>query len=185
MVIVLLFLAGSLSAQDAGEMDRLLETGVVSGPQAARFVLASAGLLDSGLSGRQAEDAAWQAALEQGWVSSKSGQLFRLKDAAWLVAAAFGIKGGAMYSLFPGPRYAYRELLHLKIIQGRADGNFAVSGERLLQIIGRALQHTGEDGRLEAELLTTAGEQDAPPAGQGLSSGPEGLMPYEEEFTLE
>jgi hypothetical protein len=83
--------------------------------------------------------------------------------------AAFGIKGGIMYSLFPGPRYAYRELLHLKLIQGRADENFTLSGERLLQILGRVLQYTGEDRRLEAELL----------------AAPEGTVPYEEGFIFE
>jgi hypothetical protein len=108
---------------------------------------------------------------------------------------AFGLKGGLMYSLFPGPRYAYRELLYLKIIQGRADGGSAVSGERLLHIIAQALRYSGEDGRLDAALLSApravdAGEGTAEgkpevPAGEGLSAGPEGLLPYEGEFNLE
>jgi hypothetical protein len=177
------FLGAPLAAQDAGELDALLETPQVSGPQAARFVLASAGLLDPRLSGREAEAAAWNAALERGWVSDRGGPL-RLKDAAYLVMAAFGIKGGLMYSLFPGPRYAYRELLHLRLIQGRADENFTLSGERLLQILGRTLQYTGEDRRLEAELLAAAGGREAP-AGEGLSTGSEGSLPYEEGFILE
>jgi hypothetical protein len=85
-----------------------------------------------------------------------------------------------MYSLFPGPRYAYRELLYLKIIQGRADGNFTVSGDRLLQILGRALQYAeGRPGAAPApEALTV-------PGGQGVSSGPEDVLPYQGEFEIE
>jgi hypothetical protein len=74
-----------------------------------------------------------------------------LGEAAFLVTGAFGIKGGLMYTLFPGPRYAYRELLYRKIIQGRADEGFTVSGERLLRIIGQALALTGREGEFDAE----------------------------------
>jgi hypothetical protein len=157
-------------------MDALLETPAVSGAQAARFTLGAAGRLPAGLSGAAAEQAAWAAAMERGWVSGQAGRALRLKEAALLVTGAFSIKGGLMYSVFPGPRYAYRELLYLKIIQGRADGNFTVSGERLLQILGRALQYTGD--RPAAEALTV-------PAGQGVSSGPEDILPYEGEFEIE
>jgi hypothetical protein len=183
-----------LFGQDAGDMDALLETPAVSASQAARFVLGAAGLLPPGLSGAAAEQAAWDAAREQGWLTGEPGRPLRLREAAFLVTGAFGFKGGLMYTLFPGPRYAYRELLHLKIIQGRADGSSAVPGERLLQIIGRALRHSGEDARLDA-ALAAAGEAPAEtpapeerlevPAGEGLSSGPEGLLPYREDFEIE
>jgi hypothetical protein len=54
---------------------------------------------------------------------------------------AFDMRGGLFYALFPGPRYAYRELVRLRFIQGRMDPALAVSGERLLRILGRALEH--------------------------------------------
>jgi hypothetical protein len=167
-----LLCAGSavpLAAQDAGEMDRLLETPAVSGAQAARFVLGAAGLLP-GLSGPAAEAAAWRAARERGWAAGEADRVLRLKEAAFLAAGAFGLKGGLLYTLFPGPRYAYRELLHLRLIQGRSDGNAPVSGERLLQIIGQVLHHTGEDARLDAALgaAVDGGEEGA----AGVEDGP-------------
>jgi hypothetical protein len=55
-----------------------------------------------------------------------------------------------MYSLFPCPRYAYREMIYRKLIQGRADEGFAVSGDRLLHIIGRVLKYTGRDSGAES-----------------------------------
>jgi hypothetical protein len=187
LALCAVFLGPPLCGQDAGELDILLETSQVSGSRAARFVLASAGLLEPGLSGQAAEEAAWNAALERGWVRGSSSSALRLKEAAYLVMAAFGLKGGLMYSLFPGPRYAYRELLRLRLIQGRADENFTLSGERLLHILGRVMQYAGEDRRLEAELPAAPGAQGTRevPAGQGLSSGPERALPYEEGFILE
>jgi hypothetical protein len=160
-------------------MDALLETSAVSGAQAARFVLGAAGLLPEGLSGPAAEAAAWEAARERGWASGSGSAALSLKGTSFLVMAAFGLKGGLMYSLFPGPRYAYRELLYLRIIQGRADGGSAVSGDRLLHIIAQALRYSGEDGRLDAALLSAAREL---PAGEGFSTGPEGLLPYQGEI---
>jgi outer membrane protein OmpA-like peptidoglycan-associated protein len=49
-----------------------------------------------------------------------------------------------LYSFFPGPRYAYRELSYRKIITGRAYSTMLVSGERLLRILGRALDYAGD-----------------------------------------
>jgi hypothetical protein len=174
MKLVTLFVCIScalrLAAQDAGDMDALIETPAVSGAQAARFVLGAAGLLPAGLSGAEAETAAWEEARARGWAGGGGSAALSLKDAAFLVMGAFGFKGGLMYSLFPGPRYAYRELLQLRIIQGRADENFTVSGERLLHIIAQALRYSGEDGRMDAALLLAS---------------PKGLLPYREEFEVE
>jgi hypothetical protein len=61
--------------------------------------------------------------------------------------SAFGIKGGIMYSSLKNPRYAYRELVHQGIIQGRADPEMVVSGDLLLFMIGRALDLTEEDNQ--------------------------------------
>jgi hypothetical protein len=58
---------------------------------------------------------------------------------------AFSMKGGLFYALFPGPRYAYRELVHQRLIQERSDPALAVSGERLLRILGRVLDHQHPD----------------------------------------
>jgi hypothetical protein len=49
-----------------------------------------------------------------------------------------------MYSLFPGPRYAYRELVYRKILEGRVDPAQTLTGERLLYFLGRALELWGE-----------------------------------------
>jgi hypothetical protein len=50
-----------------------------------------------------------------------------------------------MYSLFPSRRYACRELVYLRLIQGRTDPDGYVDGESFLHILGRVLRHTGAD----------------------------------------
>jgi hypothetical protein len=78
---------------------------------------------------------------------------------------AFNIKGGFMYSLFPGPRYAYRELAYRKIITGRSYSTTRVSGERLLRILNRALAYAGDPSALQAVSPAEAGPEPAALAG--------------------
>jgi hypothetical protein len=61
---------------------------------------------------------------------------------------AFNLKGGAMYSIFKNPRYAYREMVYKKLIQGQAESTMKVSGARLLQIISSTLKYAGEEGAI-------------------------------------
>jgi outer membrane protein OmpA-like peptidoglycan-associated protein len=48
---------------------------------------------------------------------------------------AFDINGSFLYALFPGPRYAFRELDYLRLIPGRRDPALRVSGEELLRML--------------------------------------------------
>jgi hypothetical protein len=57
---------------------------------------------------------------------------------------AFDLKGGIFYSRFPLPRYACRELVYLRIIQGRTDPGGRLDGRTFLQILGRVLTFTGD-----------------------------------------
>jgi hypothetical protein len=105
---------------------------------------------------------------------------------------SFGIKGGLMYRIFPNPRYACRELVRLRIVQGRTDPGGRLSGERFLRILGNTLTFTGEDEALAAEearrrlLEDISGSlQDSAKQTKGLSAGTEDMLDYEGEFQLE
>jgi hypothetical protein len=76
--------------------------------------------------------------------AGRESEPVRLDEFAFLLARAFGLKGGIMYTLFPGPRYAYRELVYRGILEGRVDPAQTLSGERLLYVMGRALELWGE-----------------------------------------
>ena len=138
-----------LNAQTAVEMDTMLTLDTVSAAKAARFVLESADLLPAGLSGADAEKAAYDMASSNGWVNVASGDAVTLKDTAFLVMKAFDLKGGVMYSLFKNPRYAYREMIYHKLILGRSDQSMKVSGTRLLHIIDRTLSYAGNEGDIK------------------------------------
>jgi hypothetical protein len=145
LIVLLTLICAGAFAQAAAELDSLLDSSEITVGMAARFVMGAVDVLPEGVSGAAAEAAAYGLALEWGWVKKNAGDEATLKDAAFLIMNAFSFKGGALYSLFRNPRYAYRELRYKKIIQGRADPGMKLSGQRLLQIIGRAQSYSGED----------------------------------------
>jgi hypothetical protein len=124
-------------------IDDLLEAEAVSFETACAVTLAAAGLAVPD----PLPETAYQEALEMGALpkSAKPEAAINLGQLSFLLMKAFNMKSGFCYALFPGPRYAYRELAYRKIVQGRNDPSLSVSGERLLLILGRVLDHTGAD----------------------------------------
>jgi hypothetical protein len=56
---------------------------------------------------------------------------------------AFDEKGGLMYRLFPGPRYAVRELAYLGLVHGKAHSGRFPSGQEVVQILSSYLDRKG------------------------------------------
>jgi outer membrane protein OmpA-like peptidoglycan-associated protein len=148
------------SAQVAGEMDILLETPQISFAQASRFTLVVANIIDE----KTEPPAAYALALERGWLPKKAqaDNLIRLDELCALVMEAFAIKGSFLYTWFPGPRYAFREMDYLRLIPGQRDPALRVSGEQLLQILGMAANYTKIDDRIaEEEARRRAAEEES------------------------
>ena len=122
-------------AQTAEEIEKLLDTDVVSYAQAARLVLLAAENRDL------SAEAAFTYASAQEWLPgrARANDAVRLSGLSLLVMRAFNIRGGAFYNLTGGAHYAYRELVYRNIIQGRSDPAMAVSGDLLLFTINRVL----------------------------------------------
>jgi hypothetical protein len=141
-VILLCFLLAApalLPAQTAERLDVLLDSAEVSYAGTALIVLPTAGLAGEDVS----PEAAFAEALARGLLprGAEPDGAIRLGELAFLVMGAFELKGGLLYALFPGKRYAYRELVYRRLIQGRNDPALTVSGERLLRILGRAMDY--------------------------------------------
>jgi hypothetical protein len=139
ITLALLFCAVLVWGQSAGEMERLLNTSEISCADAAYFVLQSR--LENP---PQNSQAAFSLALEKGWLSKKSGpdkpdSLVTMADISFLIMRAFKLEGGLMYRLFPGGRYAYREMISMGFIEGRLYSGSKVSGGQFLQILGNVL----------------------------------------------
>jgi hypothetical protein len=136
-IIILLMVCLCANAQIAREMDTLLEEETVTTGQAARFVLSASGKLGDSADA----DTAFKTAQEQGWLppNAQANDPILLSDLSLLVMGSFGLEGGLMYRILPGPRYAYRELRYRRIIQGSADPSQKVSGDVFFLIVNRVL----------------------------------------------
>jgi hypothetical protein len=135
---------GFLFAQTADEMDRILNTPEITYTQAARFILAAANAVPAGGN-------AFTAARENRWLpaGAEADSPISLGELSLLIMKAFDLKGGIFYSLFPVPRYACRELVYMRIIQGRNDPGGRLNGRAFLQILGRVLTYTEGDAAYE------------------------------------
>jgi hypothetical protein len=132
----------SQAALGAADMDLLLAMEAVDFAAASLWVQGAAGLVPAGIDGAAAFALAGQNGLLPD--GADRGDLIRLDEFAFMLARSFGYRGGIMYALVPGPRYAYRELVYRKVLEGRLDPAQTVSGERLLYFLGRALERRGE-----------------------------------------
>ncbi|MDR1421066.1 MAG: hypothetical protein LBI86_11890 [Treponema sp.] len=185
--VIVLFMAGSVTVrgQTAAEMDRLLDAGEITCGEAAWFTLASTE--DNPPSGPAA---AFTLAMERGMFpkNTGSGRPLTMGGLSLLMMKTFKIEGGLMYRLFPGVRYAYREMTRQGFMEGRAYPNLRVSGEQFLFVLGTLLSRSGDAERLEAAAARNA---DAEPFmgnaedHQGLSAGAEPVQDYEYDFELE
>ncbi|MDX9899645.1 MAG: hypothetical protein RBT62_12055 [Spirochaetia bacterium] len=136
-VALVLMLVGTTCAfgQSNQFIDILLETDSLSAGQAAYLVLVASERLDE----KTDEAGAFKALIDLGWVSEQTQMdtPMRTKDYCYLLMKAFDLKGGLLYSLFPGPRYAYRQMVSSQVIQGRSDPAMVVTGSRAMRMLGR------------------------------------------------
>jgi hypothetical protein len=126
-------------AQTAERIERLLQQDKVSYRDAALLVLEASGRLDS--EKQTSPDDAFSFAMERGWLpkAAQANSNASLDGLSLLLIQAFEINGGALFSLFKNPHYAYRAMVYKGIIQGRADPQMTVSGELLLFTVNRVL----------------------------------------------
>ncbi len=144
LFVCVLALAGTLGAfaQSNEVVDAILTTDALDYGKAAYLVLVASDNIaeDAG------ESRSFEMLKELKWVreSVNAADPVTLADYSYFLMKAFGLKGGLMYAIAPGPRYAYRELVKRQVIQGRADPQAAVTGERAVRLLGRVLDQVGD-----------------------------------------
>ncbi|MDR1587159.1 MAG: hypothetical protein LBS57_06875 [Treponema sp.] len=133
---VFLLLSAAAYGQSAADMESILNAGEITVSQAAYVALAAA--LESP---PENPAAAFDLAREKGWLPAKAerGSALTLGGLSLLVMKSFNLKGGLLYRIFPGGRYAYREMTSRGFIEGRSWPNLKVSGEQFLRILGKVL----------------------------------------------
>jgi outer membrane protein OmpA-like peptidoglycan-associated protein len=141
IVVILFVCASAFAAQSpAHELDSVLAAEKVSCSQAAWFILTAADVLHN-------DEDAFTAAQSNRWLSGKAqaDSPIRLGEVSLLIMRAFGLKGGFLYTVFPNTRYAFRELVYLRLIQGKTDPAVYLDGGTFMQILGSVLSYTGDD----------------------------------------
>ncbi|OQY35642.1 MAG: hypothetical protein B6241_00170 [Spirochaetaceae bacterium 4572_59] len=114
-----LFLA-NLSAQSNEMMDQFFSNDQADLGTSTYLILASAGKIEESSS---IEDALlWleKEDISNMMINLDAGRDITYGELAYLMMEVYSIKGGLMYSIFPGPRYAAREVAYRKWISGRS-----------------------------------------------------------------
>lgn len=135
--------AAAAAAQSNKFVDGLLEEGAVDLGSAAYLALAGSGLLEADAS----PEASFGRLVELGWAPAGSSASDPATASAYSFALmkAFGLRGGVMYSLFPSPRYAFRELVWLGVLGPRDDPAAPVDGVQALSMLGRVSALGGDE----------------------------------------
>ena len=122
-------------AQTAETLEQITEREQITVGQAAYIAAASAGVIGE----TESEQAALAALFDSGsdGAASRQDHPVTLAMYSHMLMTAFERDGGLLYSLFPGPRYALRELEFERVIQGGGDPGDTVSGRRALQFASR------------------------------------------------
>ncbi len=130
-----------LAAQQSSIMDTLLDQKEARYAEVVYMTLSAAGLVKEQATPQQAVSAL----SELGWkISSQAADSpITLGRYSELLMTAFTMKGGILYRIFKGPRYACRELGWLKIITSDVRPGRTLSGEEAVRILGNLMAYTG------------------------------------------
>ncbi|MEI6385028.1 MAG: hypothetical protein WCQ50_00225 [Spirochaetota bacterium] len=136
-----IFPGGMVWAQSNEFLDGLLAKQSITVGQTAYLILVASDNL--------AEDAdearAFELLTNMGWApaGAKINQPIELASYSYILMRAFNLKGGIMYTLFPSPRYAFRELSSMQVIQSVYDPASPVDGSMAIQILSMVFDTLG------------------------------------------
>jgi hypothetical protein len=132
----LLIGCASVYAQSNEQVDALLAQPAASVDQAAYLALVAGGRVDETATPAYAYDFA----INQGWIAKGRGAdaAIRLDELCFMVMKSLDLHGGVMYSLFPGTRYAYREMAYFQVVNSSGSPYRVVPGLEVVEIVQSA-----------------------------------------------
>ena len=137
LVVLWLACAANLPAQSNQTIDRLLAERPATFGDAAYVILSAVGFIPESATGADATATVAEKRLLSKTPSPTAAAT--LGEVCFLIMETQGIKGGLFYTLFPGPRYATRELASLGLLKGYTHPNRVVTGEEVMWILGAVL----------------------------------------------
>ncbi len=138
LLVALFLVATLLSAQSNEMIDSILSEEVATIGSAAYVALSAAELINDDTTPSRAVSVA----VEAGWLpeGTDAGAPATFGRLAYMLMGALDVKGGLMYRIFPGPRYAAREFVYKGWSPERRGPNDSVSGQFLLRVTGNFLE---------------------------------------------
>jgi hypothetical protein len=138
LAILIVATALGLGAQSNQLVDDLLAEEQATLGKTAYMTLAAAGLVSPDSS----PAVAVQMLGELGWLDSIADEDAPISVGQYsqIVMQAFEMPGGLMYRLFPGPRYATREMAYRGLLDRALEPGDPLSGEEVLRILSYVLE---------------------------------------------
>jgi hypothetical protein len=135
--------AGSIAAQSNERIDELLNQDPATLGHTSYLVLSAAGDVPEDAS----PASALETAKEQGWVPADAvaDDPVRFGRFSYLLTGAFDVPGGVMYRVFPGPRYAAREVAFQGWSLQRRPARELIGGEIVVRTLSTYLNEEGAD----------------------------------------
>ena len=139
--LALLMAAAAVSAQSAQKISQIVESPELSYGQAAYIALSYS---DAETMDESADDTqAFEAAVQKNWIKkgSAADSPIRLDELSALYLSAVGIKGGVLCGLIKNsPRYSFRELKALGLLDQYADPAMKIDGQNALNLFNACVQ---------------------------------------------
>ena len=139
LCLVLVFVGAlAATAQSNDTIDIILSQDPATVGSAAYLALSAADLVVDETTPRQA----FAAAVDSGWLDPEmsADDTATFGIAAHLLMQAFEEKGGLMYRIFTGPRYAAREFEYRQWVPDRHSPGEPITGEFLIRMAGSFLE---------------------------------------------
>jgi len=127
-----------LTAQSNTVIDELLEKQNADFGRSSYMVLTASGLIDD----NSTMEESIKYLTKHGWDmgDKEPGAYITLGEYSFILMQYFEMDSGIMYKIFPGPRYAARELYYLKLIDEDGSPGRTISGEEVIRILGRLME---------------------------------------------
>ena len=128
-------------AQSNDRIDELLRQDQARLDSAAYIILAAGGIIQE----TDSPEAAFEKAVSLGLVKAGTAPdaPVRVDEMSFMLMKSLSLKGGVMYTLFPGQRYAYRELAFRKAVNDSGGPARRVSGEEIMRSLGNVMPAEG------------------------------------------
>lgn len=141
-ILAALFLIGlPCFAQSNSSVDTLLSQDQAQGDYVAYMVLAAGGQVGED----STPEEAFALAQEKGWIPARrlAADPIHLDQYCYLVMKSLDLKGGLMYMIFPGPRYAFKEFVAKGIVAPDSPRRKTLAGDEVLRYLRLAMDLKG------------------------------------------